>query len=355
MTADEGFRFRHLFDVRGIGRMTPVGRGDLSVSLRVTIVIIACLGVVMLMGTYAWIPYASFGAMAIVFSRSPRLPERLLSQSVGALGLFTAVLVGTLLGAVGAPIPVAIVAAALLGAAGTTLVDAVGVRPSGTLFFMFAYTVAEAQGSWQILLPALVITASASLVAIVVGSAPLLRRPEQRAALRTAVAVLPARVHSVRLLALRAGTVALAVAVAGIVGWWIAPDHYGWSMVAAVVPLAAFDVRHRIGRAWERIAGTLVGVGLAYILLELSVAPWMTVIMVAVMQFLTEVFILHSYAVATVFITPLSLLMMSFAGGVDSSQMVTERVSTTVCGALIGLVFSVLAWSVERRGTTGVA
>jgi uncharacterized membrane protein YccC len=61
------------------------------------------------------------------------------------------------------------------------------------------------------------------------------------------------------------------------------------------------------------------------------------VLMVIVLQFAAEMFVLRHYALALIFITPLALLMTELAAPSDPSALMVDRAIQTAIGALVGI------------------
>jgi Fusaric acid resistance protein-like len=85
--------------------------------------------------------------------------------------------------------------------------------------------------------------------------------------------------------------------------------HPYWAMVAAVVPLAAPGLRAQVLRPGHRVAGTLLGLPTSAALLAPGFGPLATVLLVAVLQIVTELVVGRHYGAALLFITPMAMLM----------------------------------------------
>ena len=105
-----------------------------------------------------------------------------------------------------------------------------------------------------------------------------------------------------------------------------------------------------MNRALQRMAGTLVGALLVWMILEAQPPFWVLVGAIVVFQFITEVIIGYNYALGQITITPMALLMTYLATPLASaSDMVIERVFDTMLGAVLGIVLAVVFSSFDDR------
>lgn len=120
-------------------------------------------------------------------------------------------------------------------------------------------------------------------------------------------------------------------------------------MVAAVVAVTGPDTAARLTRAVHRIAGTLVGVLLGAAILTLHLPVAAIIVVIAVLQSVTELMVGRNYALAVVFLTPLALVMGALAQPTSTLTLVNDRAIETVLGAAIGIVISLAAHQAPTR------
>ena len=138
---------------------------------------------------------------------------------------------------------------------------------------------------------------------------------------------------------LAAFRVGVAAAIAGLVGIIFGLDRAYWSMAAAVLVLhQGLDWTRTLQRGVERMAGTLIGLVLAGLVLAAGPTGLWLAATLAVLQFLIEMIVVRNYAVAVIFITAAALMIAS-GGQVenDVAYLLWVRGSDTVVGCLIGL------------------
>lgn len=128
--------------------------------------------------------------------------------------------------------------------------------------------------------------------------------------------------------------VAVAAVIAGLVTLALSGEHIYWSTAFAAVALHMGGARIvQTYRAINRLAGTILGIALFTVIIWVSPSPWVMVFLIAGLQLLVELFVAKQYALATLFITPLALLI-SIGGKIpeDPWPIMGERLLDTVIG-----------------------
>ena len=228
---------------------------------------------------------------------------------------------------------------ALLAAGGSLTSDAYGWHPPGPLFLVFGFAVcAMVPGDagdgpgrgWHS-------PAASALFSMLVAQVGVLREPASWAPpvlpvprFRDALASPGAGTHLVRYV--------VALSVAGGLATALDWQHPYWAMVAAVVVLSGPDLLSRLTRGVQRVVGTLLGLGVAAVILQWGPQGVVAVLVIVVLQVLTELFVGRNYAVALLFITPLALLMGQLAHASPTVPLLRDRLLETVLGALVGAV-----------------
>lgn len=344
-------------------RMVHVGPygGELPVALRAAASVAVPMLVLWATGHLEWSLYATFGAFTSLFGRTVPIRPRLVSQVQAGGVLVASVLVGTLLAVLGSAVPgtgwLVIPVAALWATGVAILSHRLRWHPPGPLFPVFALGACSSVPAGPERLPvALAVAVAAALFALVLTAcfarfepggpgAPALAATRRTAPLPTpaptpAPAPGPEWTLSHYLVRYAAG-VAVAGAIATAIG------HPYWAMVAAVVPMSAPDASGRILRAAQRLAGTLVGVVVAWALLAAAPPPLVVIVVAALLQAGAELYVGRNYALAMLFITPLALSMTHLAHPVPVSGLVSDRALDTVVGVAVAVVITLLTH--ERR------
>jgi hypothetical protein len=127
-------------------------------------------------------------------------------------------------------------------------------------------------------------------------------------------------------------------------------DHPAWAAMGAVAVLQGSHLHISMHRALQRMAGTMVGAALAWLVLIAQPSVWLILAMLALLQVLTEIVIGVNYGLGQVLVTPMALLMTHLAApAATSASLAPERVIDTLLGALIGILIAVALSSLEDR------
>ncbi|WP_232216032.1 FUSC family protein [Promicromonospora sukumoe] len=342
-------------------RMVHVGPygGELPVALRAAASVAVPMLVLWATGHLEWSLYATFGAFTSLFGRTVPIRPRLVSQVQAGGVLVASVLVGTLLAVLGSAVPGTgwlVVPVAALWATGVAILShRLRWHPPGPLFPVFALgACSSVPARPEQLAVALAVAVAAALFALVLtacfarfepggpGTTAPATVPKATPLPATTPAPAPGPEWTLSHYLVRyAAGVAVAGAIATAIG------HPYWAMVAAVVPMSAPDASGRLLRAAQRLAGTLVGVLLAWALLAAAPPPLVVIAVAALLQAGAELYVGRNYALAMLFITPLALSMTHLAHPVPVSGLVSDRALDTVVGVAVAVVITLLTH--ERR------
>ena len=139
--------------------------------------------------------------------------------------------------------------------------------------------------------------------------------------------------------ALAAVRVGLAATFTGVISVAMGLERAYWMVAASVLVLhQGLDWTRTFQRSVERVVGTFVGLGFAGVLLSLHFGGAYLVAVLTVLQFVIEMVVVRSYALAVVFITAMALVIASGGYAVrDLGHLLWVRGLDTVLGCLIGL------------------
>ena len=89
----------------------------------------------------------------------------------------------------------------------------------------------------------------------------------------------------------------------------------------------------------HRILGTFIGIGLAWIILIFNPEKIVMIVIITVLQFIIELFVVRNYGLAVIFITPLTILLTETGSEVHHQveTLMQARLLDTIIGSLIGL------------------
>ncbi|WP_291590321.1 FUSC family protein [Comamonas sp. UBA7528] len=148
--------------------------------------------------------------------------------------------------------------------------------------------------------------------------------------------------------------VALRITVAAGLSAWVAylagMPHPAWAAIGAVAVMQGAHLHITMNRALQRMAGTVVGAVLAWMILAQNPGFGTVLACIVLFQFVTEVVIGFNYALGQIAVTPSALLMTHLAAPAAAvAGMPVERVMDTILGAALGIGFAVLFSTLDDR------
>ncbi|GMA21569.1 FUSC family protein [Arsenicicoccus piscis] len=133
--------------------------------------------------------------------------------------------------------------------------------------------------------------------------------------------------------------VGLATAIAGALSVALGLGHGYWAVAFSALVLHQGGTRAaQTTRGLQRLVGTLGGLLLFAVLVQVHPTGWAVVVILVVLQLLIELLVVRNYAAAVLFITPLALSIASAAApGLDPWHNVTDRAVDTVVAVVVSL------------------
>lgn len=334
---------------RGVLRF-DVHRAGFAVPLRVGAAVAVVFVVGGLLGARDVVGFAALGALVAAFCRPDPYPVRLGRLIVLGVGITTAIGVGAALGVGGWGLPVEVAVVSLLAAAAVHLVWALHIVGPGAVVFMFGAVGAQSYATTGVdVLRAVGATACGAVLGVVAAMAPwflaLIRREasNQAAAQRESLWVTLTRAPH-RTLVVRAVRVAIASAVGASVAIAFGLGHPMWAAMGAVAAMQGIDYHVTIHRGIQRLLGSVVGAVLAAVLLALPLGYWGTAVAIIVFQTAAEIASTVNYALTSVAVTPMALLMTGLGAGLTPYAAV-DRIFDTAVGVMIGIAIAALTIS----------
>ncbi|HLN77699.1 MAG TPA: FUSC family protein [Nocardioidaceae bacterium] len=318
-------------------------QGAHRVALRAGISVLVPLLTVLLLGQPGWSMYAVFGAFTSLYGRNHVHLSRAVMQLSAGTALTACVVLGALVGSLDARAWLTVAVGAAVAALGTVLSSVEDWHPPGPLFLVFGFgAVASVPHDLRDVAIAAVVAASSALFSLVVGNIGGFVRRQRTSPKRLAPAWTwqPARM-------------AVAVLVAGGIATAVGIGHPYWAMVAAVAPLTARGITGQLVRAGHRVLGTLLGLLTSAPLLLLGMGAVTTVLVVGLLQIVTELLVGRNYGLALLFITPMALLMGQVAAPRPIGVLLFDRGVETVIGAAVAVAIVVLSERLRHRKHDG--
>lgn len=299
--------------------------------------------------------FAASGAFTVLFVASAPVVERARVLPLVAAGLIVCAALGA--STAGSAVA-ATMGTALIAVITAALAFGFSLGPPGPLFFVLIFGLSSmitASGSvapWQYLSAVAAGCGFSYLVAVLPLVVPRVRAVPART-LRTLLPG-PAWDVNARMLVLRV----VIVSVIGVpVGLWLDTDRMYWIVGAAIAVIGAATTRRAsIHRALHRMLGTIVGAGVYVLLAELQPAGLWLALLLGVLQFSVELFVVRHYALALTIITPLVLLLVGAAtGSIGDLSVALERVIDTLAGAVLGALSGFVHPRVHADSAAGLS
>lgn len=138
-------------------------------------------------------------------------------------------------------------------------------------------------------------------------------------------------------IALRVG---IAVAIAGSLGEMLGLTRAYWAMAAATLVLhQGLNLQASLRRSIDRTVGTLVGIGLAALVLVLHPTGLWLIATLMALQFLVELLVVRKYAVAVIFVTAIALTIASAGSTITEPEaLLIARGVDTLVGCAVALL-----------------
>ena len=118
-------------------------------------------------------------------------------------------------------------------------------------------------------------------------------------------------------------------------------DNPYWVPISCLAVMQGATTQHTWHRAVQRIMGTLIGLGITWLIVYTNPSPLFIVISIIVLQVVIEYFVVRNYAIAVIFITILTIFLAESSG--QLSQQINEaflaRLIDILIGSIIGLLF----------------
>jgi uncharacterized membrane protein YccC len=175
------------------------------------------------------------------------------------------------------------------------------------------------------------------------GALLLRRVPKQPVAQRESLWVTLTRAPHRRLLA-RGARIAVAGALGAAIAVVAGLEHPMWATMGAVATMQGVGYHVAVHRGVQRLLGNIGGALLAAGLLALPLGYWGAVAAIVVFQVVAEVASTVNYAVTSLAVTPMALLLTGLGAGL-SPQIALDRIADTAIGIIVGIVIAALTIS----------
>ncbi|MBV2364386.1 FUSC family protein [Streptomonospora sp. NEAU-YY374] len=141
--------------------------------------------------------------------------------------------------------------------------------------------------------------------------------------------------------ALRMG---ITVTLAAVFGLAVGLDRYYWICITTTAVLQGGNVVLTVNRSAQRALGTLIGVVIGALLLMADLPLVASIALAAGFQGLTQLTVTRNFFYASIFLTPMGLILAHTASPYPVEQLAEARILDTVVGSLAGMLGALLLW-----------
>ncbi|GAA4474116.1 FUSC family protein [Rhodococcus olei] len=151
-----------------------------------------------------------------------------------------------------------------------------------------------------------------------------------------------------RSIAHHGGRIAVAAALAGWLAAAAGLGHPLWASMGAMAAMQGVGYAPTVQRAIQRLLGNVGGAVLAAAVLSASLGYWPTIAIVVVLQVAAEITATRNYALCSLFVTPMALLVVGLGTAVGP-EIGLSRVLDNLIGVVVGVVVAAVTVSVKDR------
>ncbi|MDI1303720.1 MAG: FUSC family protein [bacterium] len=136
------------------------------------------------------------------------------------------------------------------------------------------------------------------------------------------------------------GIVGFFIFVSLLTGHLLQLSNPYWLPISCLAVMQGASLQHVWQRSFQRVLGTFIGLGLAWLLLLLKMTPLTICISIMVLQFIIEMLVVRHYGLAVIFITPLTLFLAEAGSAmtVDANTLISVRFVDILLGSIIGAI-----------------
>ena len=141
------------------------------------------------------------------------------------------------------------------------------------------------------------------------------------------------------------------VAASALAGWLAAGaglEHPLWASMGAIAAMQGLNYKQTVQRGIQRLVGNVGGAVVAAALIALTLGYWQAVAVVVILQTAAELLVIKNYALTSLAVTPMALLLIGFSAPIGTEAAVA-RVADTLIGVVIGVVVAAVTISRSDR------
>lgn len=116
-------------------------------------------------------------------------------------------------------------------------------------------------------------------------------------------------------------------------------DNPYWVPISTAAIMQGATFRAVWHRKVHRVFGTVIGMGVVWIIFSLSPNVWVLAGLIILLSFVIEMLVTRNYGLAVIFITPLTVIFADFAvAAADTNYLILTRLIDIMFGSFIGYV-----------------
>lgn len=222
----------------------------------------------------------------------------------------------------------------LVAAIFTVICQRYKVPPPGSFFFVLITAIAITLPFKLALLPLrLMLVASGGLLASIIAFI------YQKLLSKTPIEATVTPSKSAEVLIREALIVGLFVAGSFLLAELLKFHNPYWVPISCAAVMQGLSFKAIWHRKVHRILGTVVGMGLTWLVFHFILNPMQVAMLIFVLIFLVEILIVRNYALAVIFITPLTVLFAESSSiGISADALALTRLSDIILGSAFGLI-----------------
>lgn len=134
--------------------------------------------------------------------------------------------------------------------------------------------------------------------------------------------------------------IAIVLTVSLLVSHLLKLEKPYWVPISCAAVMQGISLHHVWQRSIQRILGTFIGLGVAWLLLQFEMTALTVCISIMLLQFIVEMLIVRHYGLAVILITPLTLFLAEAGSAMnaDPNYLIATRLLDTVIGSVLGLL-----------------
>ncbi|MDO5653323.1 MAG: FUSC family protein [Brachymonas sp.] len=288
---------------------------------------------------------ASLGGQTFLYTSNTHVPQRMVTLMVCAFGMaacFALALIGSFHPAS------TIVVLTVLSTLVTMVCRFYRLQPPGSLFFIMAASIAAYMpwNFWLIPLRVGLIFMGSTLAVLIAFfySLHIVRRQKP-------VAHPPIQNPGFQFVVYDSVMIGAFVGLSLVLAHVLRLQSPYWVPVSCIAIMQNMTMRAVWNRQVHRILGTAAGVVLAWGLLLLPFNKWGLCITIMVLTFMIEMLVVRNYALAVMFITPLTIYLAKSGAAADmtATALILTRLVDIVLGSVIGCLGGVFLHDLRLR------